>query len=104
MRYQSRGPVAVARRKPGRPLKRTPEYLRGLLADHATVQAWFVSKFGGPASSDRHLYTAFFAHKFEAAGERAGRASSPDFQRVLKTLRNELAEARRGSRQQERAE
>jgi|GEM_PF-2898000 len=85
----------ASRRKPGRPKKRTPEYLRVLLQTHREVQAWYVASHGGPASSDRELYTAFFAAQFTFRGERAARASTPEFQRALKTLRNELSVARR---------
>jgi hypothetical protein len=83
------------KRKPGRPVKRTPEYLMGLLAAHHEVEAWFIAEHGCKPFSDRQLYTEYFAREFTANGERGGRASTPAFQRALKTLRNELAEARR---------
>lgn len=83
------------RRKPGRPLKRTESYLRELLKAHSEVVAWFVAERGCQPSSDVELYTAFFGWQFESSGQRAGRASSTTFRGALKTLRNELAEARR---------
>lgn len=85
-------------RKPGRPKKRTTEYLLSVLAAHRGVEAWFLSEYGCLASSDKYLYTTFFADQFSRSGERASRAHTADFQRALKTLRNELAEARRMER------
>lgn len=82
-------------RKPGRPAKRTPEYLLALLTEHTRLVGWFVGTFGARPASDRQLYTEFFAAQFSARGERAARAKAADFQRPLKTLLNELAEARR---------
>lgn len=79
----------------GRPLKRNAEYLRQLIEAHRAVEAWFLEARGCRPSSDCQLYTAYFAERFKAGGERAGKAAAPDFQRSLKTLRNELAEARR---------
>lgn len=83
------------KRKPGRPLKRSADYFRELLKAHREVVAWFVAERGCQPCSDVQLYTAFFGWQFENNGQRAGRASSTDFQGALKTLRNELAEARR---------
>lgn len=88
----------VPKKKPGRPLKRTLEYLSGLLQDHQIVAAWYQQEFGCEASSDRALYEAYFSRTFTSNGERAGRVAAPEFQRALKTLRNELAEARRLAR------
>jgi hypothetical protein len=85
----------VEKRKPGRPLKRSADYFSALLVAHREVVAWFVAERGCQPSSDKQLYTAYFARQFERNGERAGRASTSDFQGALKTLRNELAEARR---------
>lgn len=93
----------VERRGPGRPRKRTREYLLALLNVHREVEAWFVAEHGRPPRSDRQMYTAYFAARFTAAGERASRASSAEFQGALKTLRNELAEARRLSTSPENA-
>lgn len=93
-RYQ-RSIKRPERRRPGRPLKRTVEYLRTLLETHKAVVTWFVTEYGTQPASDRALYTAYFAREFESTGQRAGRANTPDFQGALKTLRNELAEARR---------
>lgn len=94
-----RGAIQRAeKRKPGRPLKRNAEYLLALLVAHREVVAWFLAERGCHPSSDKQLYTAYFARQFETNGERAGRASSADFQGALKTLRNELAEARRLAR------
>jgi hypothetical protein len=91
-----RGPVQKPeRRKPGRPLKRSEDYFRALLDAHREAVAWFLADRGCEPQSDCQLYTAYFARVFEANGERAGRASSTEFQGSLKTLRNELAEARR---------
>lgn len=86
------------KRKPGRPLKRSADYLRALLVAHQEVVAWYVAERGCPPSSDVELYTAFFGWQFENNGQRAGRASSATFRGALKTLRNELAEARRMER------
>lgn len=97
-RYDAPLRTEPQRRKPGRPPKRTTEYLLALLAEHGKVVSWFVSQFGVRPASDRQLYTEFFASQFSARGERAGRAKAADFQRTLKTLRNELAEARRIAR------
>lgn len=83
------------KRKPGRPVKRTPAYLMTLLASHRSVEAWFLAEHGFKSTSDRKLYTEYFARQFIASGERSSRATTPAFQRALKTLRNELAEARR---------
>lgn len=94
-RYDAPAQRQRTTRKAGRPIKRTREYLRGLLAEHGRLLDWFAAKFGAPPVSDRQLYTEFFADQFCARGDRAGRAKSADFQRRLKTLRNELAEARR---------
>lgn len=96
-RYQ-RAVKRPERRRPGRPLKRSVEYLRTLLVAHGEVVAWFVIEYGRQPDSDRALYTAYFARQFETNGQRAGRTASPDFQGALKTLRNELAEARRLNR------
>lgn len=98
-RYDAPAQRARLSRKAGRPTKRTREYLRGLLAEHDRLLDWFSAKFGSPPLSDRQLYTEFFADQFCARGDRAGRAKSADFQRRLKTLRNELAEARRIERE-----
>lgn len=93
-RYRGRAP-APPKRKPGRPRKRTPEYLMALLATHREIEAWFAQEHGCRHNSERQLYTSYFAREFTNAGERASRAQSADFQRALKTLRNELSEARR---------
>lgn len=100
VRYQRRARTELQEKKrPGRPTKRTPEYLRALLVEHRRLACWFIARFGREPASDRQLYTEFFADQFSARGERAGRARTLDFQRTLKTLRNELAEARRLDRQ-----
>ena len=82
-------------RRAGRPKKRTTEYLLSVLAAHREVEAWFLAEHGCRPSSEKQLYTMYFADQFSRTGERAGRAHTADFQRALKTLRNELAEARR---------
>jgi hypothetical protein len=87
-----------SKRRPGRPTKRTPEYLAELLATHEKVVAWYLSQFGCEPASDRQLYTEYFASCFAAEGGRASRARSDRFQSKLKTLRNELAEARHRER------
>jgi hypothetical protein len=93
-RYR-RGDPEPVRRKPGRPVKRTPEYFAVLLAKHKELEARYVAEHGAAPESVKSLYTAYFAELFTARGERASRASSADFQGALKTLRNELAVARR---------
>jgi hypothetical protein len=93
-RYKKGAPEPV-RRKPGRPTKRTPEYLAALLAKHEELEARYVAEHGAAPASVKSLYTSYFAELFTARGERASRASSADFQGALKTLRNELAVARR---------
>jgi hypothetical protein len=94
-RYQGAEQEAPEKRKPGRPLKRSDDYLRELLKAHREVVAWFIEQRGGAPRSDVELYTAFFGWQFESNGQRAARTASPDFRGALKTLRNELAEARR---------
>jgi hypothetical protein len=93
-RYRKVEPEPV-RRKSGRPTKRTPEYFAALLAKHEELEARYVAEHGATPESVKFLYTAYFAELFTARGERASRASSADFQGALKTLRNELAVARR---------
>lgn len=97
-RYDAPAQRELPTRKSGRPRKRTREYFQGLLAEHTRLVAWFANKYGATPVSDRQLYTEFFADQFCARGDRAGRAKSAEFQRTLKTLRNELAEARRIAR------
>jgi hypothetical protein len=95
-RYDGPPPLPVAAtRKPGRPLKRTPAYLRAVLAKHGEVEAWFLHEYEEAPRSDRALYTAYFTCVFTARGQRGSRASEPAFQRKLKTTLNELSAARR---------
>jgi hypothetical protein len=82
-------------RKPGRPLKRTEDYYRQLLAAHARAEAWFIAANARRPKSVQQLYTAYFAQKLAEYSERPSRASGSQFQRGIKTLRNELSEARR---------
>lgn len=91
-------PPVAEKRKPGRPLKRTPAYLRAVLAKHREVVAWFVHEYEEAPRSDRALYTAYFTCVFAARGQRGSRASEPAFQRKLKTTLNELSAARRQER------
>lgn len=97
-RYRAESPKPAMRKPPGRPQKRTSAYFRSLLEQHRFLVAWFEREFGCSPASDRQLYTEHFAREFAARGERPGRASSQQFQSKLKTLRNELAEARRMER------
>jgi hypothetical protein len=100
VRYRG-GQPRDAIRKPGRPKKRTPEYLSSLLRAHAEIHAWYLTATGRKATSDCQLYAAFFNAVFIANGERPSRATEPGFQGAFKTLRNELAEARRQHRLQQ---
>lgn len=95
MKRYSAASAEEGKRKPGRPKKRTDEYLRGLLDTHRNVEVWYLATYSRRAPSEREMYTAFFAAQFSFEGQRAARATTPEFQRSLKTLRNELAEARR---------
>jgi hypothetical protein len=97
-RYEGSRLPEPPKRKPGRPKKRTPEYLRTLLERHVEIRAWFEREFEQVARSDRELYTQYFAHLFLTRGLRGSRAAEPRFQRTLKTTLNELSEARRHSR------
>jgi hypothetical protein len=94
-RYEGSRPSEPPKRKPGRPKKRTPEYLRTLLTKHVQIREWFEHEFDQPPRSDRELYTQYFAHLFLTRGMRGSRAAEPRFQRTLKTTLNELSEARR---------
>lgn len=82
-------------RQTGRPKKRTEEYLLRLLNERQRLAAWYEAKHGSAPPSDRQLFTVFFADHFAANGERESRVTSPSFRAALKTLRNELAQARR---------
>jgi hypothetical protein len=95
VRYEGSRLPEPPKRKPGRPKKRTPEYLRALLERHTQIRAWFEHEFEQVARSDRELYTQYFAHLFLTRGLRGSRAAEPRFQRTLKTTLNELSEARR---------
>jgi hypothetical protein len=97
-RYEGSRPAEPPKRKPGRPKKRTPEYLRTLLRKHVQIREWFEHEFDQSPRSDRELYTQYFAHLFLTRGVRGSRAAEPRFQRTLKTTLNELSEARRHSR------
>jgi hypothetical protein len=97
-RYRGPDVAIVEARRAGRPLTRTPSYFHALLISHAQVAEWYQTKFGCQPASDCKLYTEYFASHFKSTGERAARSSSPDFQRALKTLRNDLSEARRRER------
>lgn len=90
-----RGSEPAKARKAGRPRKRTADYLRALMWTHRALVSWYVQAHGHAPASDRVLYTAYFARRFALAGERPSKAEAQDFQRSLKTLQNELAEARR---------
>ncbi len=92
-RYE--GSVAAPKRKAGRPLKRTPEYLRSVIKKHREVERWFMEEFGTAPRSDRELYTKYFAHTFRTRGQRESRAQEPRLQGSMKTALNELADARR---------
>jgi hypothetical protein len=94
-RYRGCDRVGRVKRKPGRPLKRSDEYFRNLLARHSEIEAWYLTRTDRRPKSDRELYTDYFAAQFVAAGERAARATDKEFQGALKTLLNELSEARR---------
>jgi hypothetical protein len=94
-RYEGSRLPEPPKRKPGRPKKRTPAYLRSLLERHVEIRAWFEHEFEQVARSDRELYTQYFAHLFLTRGLRGSRAAEPRFQRTLKTTLNELSEARR---------
>jgi hypothetical protein len=94
-RYEGSRPSEPPKRKPGRPKKRTPEYLRTLLRKHVQIREWFEHEFDQSPRSDRELYTQYFAHLFLTRGLRGSRAAEPRFQRTLKTTLNELSEARR---------
>lgn len=96
-RYERNGVTTIGR-KPGRPLKRTPEYLRSVVADYRELRAWFLHEYEEAPCSDRALYTAYFTCVFTARGQRGSRASEPAFQRKLKTTLNELSAARRRER------
>jgi hypothetical protein len=93
-RYEGSRPPEPPKRKPGRPKKRTPDYLSALLRKHLEIRAWFEHEFEQVARSDRELYTQYFAHLFLTRGLRGSRAAEPRFQRTLKTTLNELSEAR----------
>jgi hypothetical protein len=95
LRYRGAPGGVCERRPPGRPRKRTAKYLNDLLQAHDSARAWFVGVRGIEPKSDLELYTAFFANYLEMNGRRPSRTSTPNFQGKLKTLRNDLAEARR---------
>lgn len=99
-RYRGTQPDSAKKRKPGRPRKRTTEYLCALLEDHRKVEAWYIATHGSKPESDRQLYVAFYGRQFTIEGDRASRASTPDFLRVLRNLTNELGMARRLERSQ----
>jgi hypothetical protein len=79
----------------GRPRTRTPEYLAGLMRDHAAMTDWFQMSHGRAAKSDAELLNAFLANEFQKHGMRAARIQSPEVQAHIKTIRNHLSEARR---------
>lgn len=90
--------AAPAPRSRGRPRKLTPEYFTQLLVRHDQAVAWYRDQFDDGPPSVVALYTILAAHQFVANGERPGRADEPSFQAKLRTLRNELAQARRSVR------
>lgn len=79
----------------GRPKTRTPEHFKALLEEHARVVVWFEQVHGRPPKSDVELLTAYLVSHFTSLGLRASRAQSGELQRNFKTIRNELAIARK---------
>jgi hypothetical protein len=94
-RCRASGGAENVPRKPGRPVKRTHDYYRQLLAAHEQAQAWFMGINSRAPTSVQQLYTAYFAHQLAEHSERPTKANGASFQRGIKTLRNELSEARR---------
>jgi hypothetical protein len=93
------GGYAVSRsdrppRPRGRPKTRTAEHYAALHAEYLRIAAWFAAAVGRPAKSDAELLTAYFSERWERDGLRRSRASTDDFAGRIKTLRNELSEAR----------
>ena len=80
----------------GRPKTRTPAYLAGLLQDHAAMNGWFQQVHGRPAKSDVELLNSFLANEFQKQGMRPSRLQSSEVQARIKTIRNHLAQARKG--------
>lgn len=81
----------------GRPKVLTVDFFAALLSEHAHITAWFHATFGEPPKSDVQLLNAYFASECEKRGLRTSRIQSSDMKARVKTLRNQLSQARRVS-------
>lgn len=94
-RYTELNPKSNAPPRPrGRPKTRTADHYAELLHAHQALCKWFEEAKGRPPTSDLELLTAFFSTNFQQRSQRASRIDSREVQAKLKTLRNELSQAR----------
>lgn len=91
-----RNQVAPYVTKPlGRPKTRTPEHFMALLEEYNRIVDWFKGVHQRPPKSDIELLTQYLVTHFTSQGLRASRVHSGELQRKFKTIRNELAIARK---------
>ena len=83
------------KRAAGRPKVLTEGYMAMLLREHALITEWFCATHGRKPKSDLELLVAHFESELRANGLRASRMDAPSIRSRIKTLRNQLAEARK---------
>jgi hypothetical protein len=83
------------RRPPGRPRTRTREHYEALWSEYLAMRAWFFTVHQRETRSDVEVLTAYLKQTLLDRGQRSTRIGTPEVNRKLKTLRNELCIARR---------
>lgn len=87
-----------ANKRPGRPQTRTQDYFNQLLRQHFDLVRWFTNAFGRPPNTDVELLNKHFEAECSRLGFRPTRVKSEVIQGRIKTIRNQLSEARRLTR------
>jgi hypothetical protein len=80
---------------PGRPKTRTHSHYEALRDEYSRLKNWFEEANGRPARSDAELLRAHLAAELQRQGLEPSLLESPDVQKRLKTLRNELSQAKK---------
>ena len=81
-------------RPPWRPKTRTPEHYAALIEQHKAITEWFLQTFGRPHKSDSELLKAYLADEYQNRGLRAWRVNGQEAAGMVKTMLNELSNAR----------
>ena len=82
-------------RPAGRQRTRTAGYYQNLLRDYESARCWFSDTFARPPRSDMELLRGYLMHELQRQSRRSSAVNSPEVVAKLKTLRNNLALARK---------